>query len=189
MIPALRRAAAFIAIPIFVVACTSSSADEPAPDTSEMVTVETTGPDMREVQRMFRQAEATERYVFALYVSAVEWDRWWDEAMAAWNAAQAAAAAQSSSSSAGGGNVSYVGSGDCYASDLPDYIVSRESGGNPNAYNPSGAWGCAQFMPGTWAGSCSDLGAHGSASVEAQNECANRLWNGGAGSSHWAATR
>jgi hypothetical protein len=80
-------------------------------------------------------------------------------------------------------------SGDCYASELPDYIVDRESGGNPNAYNPSGAWGCAQFMPGTWNGTCSDLGAHGTASVEAQNECANRLWDGGAGSSHWAATR
>jgi hypothetical protein len=61
-------------------------------------------------------------------------------------------------------------SGDCYASELPDYIVDRESGGNPN-------------------GTCSDLGAHGTASVEAQNECANRLWDGGAGSSHWAATR
>jgi hypothetical protein len=80
-------------------------------------------------------------------------------------------------------------SGDCYASDLPDYIVNRESGGNPNARNPSGAWGCAQFMPDTWNGTCSDLGAHGSASVDAQNECANRLWDGGAGSSHWAATR
>jgi hypothetical protein len=80
-------------------------------------------------------------------------------------------------------------SGDCYGSDLPDYIISRESGGDPNARNPSGAWGCAQFMPGTWNGTCSDLGDHGSASVEAQNECANRLWAGGSGSSHWAATR
>lgn len=84
-----------------------------------------------------------------------------------------------------GGSVS----GDCYASDLPDYIVSRESGGDPNARNPSGAWGCAQFMPGTWNSSCGDLGAHGSASVAAQNECANRVWAGGAGSSHWAQTR
>ena len=122
---------------------------------------------------------------------------WWranGELTAALRAAEAerAAALAASTSSSGSGS-SYSGpsgtvSGDCYGSALPSYIIDRESGGNPNAYNPSGAWGCFQIMPGTWGGTCSDLGAHGSASVGAQTECANRLWNGGAGSSHWAAT-
>lgn len=63
-----------------------------------------------------------------------------------------------------------------------DQFIMRESGGNPNAYNPSGAWGCYQIMPGTWAGAgCDDLGSHGSASPAAQAACASRLslsaWN------------
>lgn len=185
----VRRTAALIALPVLVVACTSSAAEEPTPDTSEMVTVETTGPDMRKVQRMFETAEATEQYVFALYVAAVEWDRWWDVAMAEWDAEQARLATVQSSSSSGGSNYSYVGEGDCYANDIPDYIISRESGGNPNAQNPSSsAWGCAQWLESTWNSTCGDLGAHGSAPVSAQNECANRLWDGGAGASHWQAT-
>jgi soluble lytic murein transglycosylase-like protein len=31
-------------------------------------------------------------------------------------------------------------------------VARCESGYNPNAYNPSGASGVFQFMPGTWAG-------------------------------------
>lgn len=34
---------------------------------------------------------------------------------------------------------------------LQDEILHCESEWNPNAYNPSGASGIAQFMPGTWA--------------------------------------
>lgn len=65
-----------------------------------------------------------------------------------------------------------------------DQFISRESGGNPSVYNTggSGAWGCYQIMPGTWAGAgCNELGAHGSASPAAQAACASRLplsaWN------------
>ena len=63
-----------------------------------------------------------------------------------------------------------------------DQFIQRESGGDPNALNPSGAWGCYQIMPGTWAGAgCNDLGAYGSASAAVQAECASRLslsaWN------------
>lgn len=61
------------------------------------------------------------------------------------------------------------------ASNGADAYIGRESGGNPNARNPSGAWGCYQIMPGTWSGSCSDLGSHGAASTDAQAKCASRL--------------
>jgi soluble lytic murein transglycosylase-like protein len=65
-----------------------------------------------------------------------------------------------------------------------DQFIGHESGGNPNIYNTggSGAWGCYQIMPATWASSCSDLGQHGSASPQAQAQCASRLplsaWSG-----------
>lgn len=64
-----------------------------------------------------------------------------------------------------------------------DRFIGAESGGNPNARNSSGAWGCYQIVPGTWQRSCSDLGQHGSASAQAQAQCASRL-----PSSSWAAT-
>lgn len=83
----------------------------------------------------------------------------------------------SSSSTAGGGS--------CGA--IPGYIVQRESGGNPNARNPSGAFGCYQLMPEHFGsgGKCADLGTD----QGGQDECATRLWDGGRGSSNWAATR
>lgn len=63
-----------------------------------------------------------------------------------------------------------------------DQFIMRESGGNPNALNPSGAWGCYQIMPGTWHGAgCDELGAYGSADASTQAACASRLglsaWN------------
>ncbi len=56
-----------------------------------------------------------------------------------------------------------------------DAFIARESGGNPSARNPSGATGCYQIMPGTWSGSCSDLGSQSGASTGAQAACASRL--------------
>jgi len=109
---------------------------------------------------------------------------------AAAEAEQAAAAAQAKSAAArtgrggssggGGGTVSGPCGG---ATNGADAYIARESGGNPNARNPSGAWGCYQIMPGTWNGSCSDLGQYGSASTQAQAACASRL-----PSSAWAAS-
>lgn len=65
-----------------------------------------------------------------------------------------------------------------------DQFIARESHGQADVWNTqgSGAWGCYQIMPATWASSCSDLGAHGSAPASAQAECASRLplsaWGG-----------
>jgi hypothetical protein len=84
----------------------------------------------------------------------------------------------------GGGTVSGSVSGSCGgATNGADRFIGAESGGNPNARNASGAWGCYQIMPGTWSSSCSDLGQHGSAGTDAQAQCASRL-----PSSSWAAT-
>lgn len=65
----------------------------------------------------------------------------------------------------------------CYGGPVPDAIVTRESGGNPDVWNGSGssAWGCFQILGSTWASSCSDIGVHGQASVAQQKECASRL--------------
>lgn len=63
-----------------------------------------------------------------------------------------------------------------------DQFIQRESGGNPQVFNPSGAYGCYQIMPGTWSGAgCDELGQYGNASPSAQAACASRLdlaaWN------------
>lgn len=78
-----------------------------------------------------------------------------------------------------------------------DQFIQHESGGNPGVYNTqgSGAWGCYQIMPGTWASSCGpnsplgpvteangEIANHGGASPTAQAACASRLpmsaWGG-----------
>lgn len=65
---------------------------------------------------------------------------------------------------------------------FPDAIILRESGGDPNARNASGAFGCAQIMPQHYrpGGACAGMDYAG---------CWQRLWNGGAGASNWACTR
>lgn len=55
---------------------------------------------------------------------------------------------------------------------FPDWIIQRESRGNPNALNPSGAFGCAQLMPSS--------GGSGSYA-----ERWARLWADGRGICHW----
>jgi hypothetical protein len=56
---------------------------------------------------------------------------------------------------------------------IPASIVMCESGGNPNAVNPTtGARGLYQIMPATHASVCPDLGW----SVADQNICAARIW-------------
>jgi len=65
-----------------------------------------------------------------------------------------------------------------------DQFIHRESGGNPNISNSggSGAYGCYQIMPATWASSCRDLGPEIGSSPATQAQCASRLplsaWGG-----------
>jgi Transglycosylase-like domain len=116
-------------------------------------------------------------------VHAQDVDRFF-QAVAAAEAEKAAAAKSKSAARTGrGGGGGNVGGSCGGATNGADAYIGRESGGNPNARNASGAWGCYQIMPGTWASSCSDLGQHGSASTEAQAACASRL-----PSSAWAAS-
>jgi soluble lytic murein transglycosylase-like protein len=104
-----------------------------------------------------------------------------EQAAAAANARRKPAAAPTGRGGGGGGG--NVGGACGGATNGADQFIGKESGGNPNARNSSGAWGCYQIMPGTWSSSCSDLGQHGSASTDAQAQCASRL-----PSSAWAAS-
>jgi len=112
-----------------------------------------------------------------------------DKAAAAADAAKAAAAARAARAKPaaptgrGGSSGGAVGGACGGATNGADRFIGAESGGNPNARNSSGAWGCYQIMPGTWSSTCSDLGQHGSASTEAQAQCASRL-----PSSSWSAS-
>jgi Transglycosylase SLT domain len=99
------------------------------------------------------------------------------------NAAAANAKKKSVAPTGRGGGGGSVGGACGGATNGADRFIGAESGGNPNARNSSGAWGCYQIMPGTWRSSCSDLGQHGSAGTDAQAQCASRL-----PSSSWAAT-
>lgn len=104
----------------------------------------------------------------------------WYEGIVAEQARRAAAAR---AASAPRGNT--VGA--CTGFAIPDYIIQRESGGNPNAYNPSGAYGCAQTLLSHYSGgSCSGLDPY---TIDGQRECVNRLSNGGTNLAPWAATR
>lgn len=72
--------------------------------------------------------------------------------------------------------------------DLPPcWVLRRESGGDPNAYNPTGCYeapgrvGCR----GKW--QCSTSTCSGTGSEAEQDAEARRVWDHGRGCSHWAA--
>jgi len=77
--------------------------------------------------------------------------------------------------------------GECTGFAIPDYIIQRESGGNPSAYNPSGAYGCAQTLLSHYSsGSCRGLDPY---TIEGQRQCVLILSNGGTNLNPWAQTR
>lgn len=98
-------------------------------------------------------------------------------------------AARSSSGPGAAATGSREGVGDCTGFAIPDYIIQRESGGNPYAVNSSsGAFGCAQVMPFHWApgGACEGLDRW---SIDDQRTCVAWLSQDGTRLSPWAATR
>jgi hypothetical protein len=78
--------------------------------------------------------------------------------------------------------------GECTGFVIPDYIIQRESGGNPSAMNPSGAYGCAQTLLGHYndGGACAGLNPY---DIQGQRDCVYRLSNGGTNLAPWALTR
>ena len=78
--------------------------------------------------------------------------------------------------------------GECTGFAIPDYIIQRESGGDPNAHNPSGAHGCSQTLLSHYSGggSCAGLDPY---TVEGQRQCTWILSDGGRNLDPWAETR
>lgn len=77
------------------------------------------------------------------------------------------------------------GVGSCTGFVIPDYIIQRESGGNPFIQNPtSSAFGCAQtLLEHYYGGSCSGLDPY---TIEGQRQCVYILSNGGTNLAPWA---
>lgn len=104
-------------------------------------------------------------------------------------AAAAAAAAQRRNRTSSSSSPRYAT--ECGNTALPDRIVYRESRGNCDAYNPSGCGGrgCigyAQIDQGHFqARSPWNPNVPGSCYGLSYNECVEKLWAGGNGSSHW----
>lgn len=73
--------------------------------------------------------------------------------------------------------------GDCSGFPLPDYIIQRESGGDPYAVNPSsGTFGCAQLQPfhfnggGACAGFSTDIAGQIACTYELQRRAGLAPW-------------
>lgn len=134
-----------------------------------------------------------EQEAIAKYLAAVEEQRKIDEYLAAIEAArveaerQAALAAAARQRPVNTGYHPGTTVGACTGFAIPDYIIQRESGGNPSAYNPSGAYGCAQTLLSHYSsGSCRGLDPY---TIEGQRACVDILSNGGTNLNPWAQTR
>lgn len=101
---------------------------------------------------------------------------------AAARAAQKKAAAKPAPRKTFSGGAGYTG--------MAVRVARCESGGDPNAQNPSSsASGLYQFIDGTWS-SVTGLAAPASAySVETQTAAFWKLWDNGRGSGHWAPSQ
>jgi len=76
---------------------------------------------------------------------------------------------------------SYSGSGG-----FQSCVISRESGGNPDAWNPNGHYGLYQFSAGTWAANGGNPADFGHASVAEQNQVFSNTMTSGGGASNWS---
>lgn len=78
--------------------------------------------------------------------------------------------------------------GACTGFAIPDYIIQRESRGDPSASNPSGAYGCAQTLLAHYnaGGACAGLNPY---AVDGQRECVRILSKNGTDLAPWAETR
>lgn len=74
-------------------------------------------------------------------------------------------------------------SGRCGGDLPPCWVMNRESGGNPNAYNPTGCGGRGCY--GKW--QCDPHSCNGTGTEAQQDAAAAALWDHGRGCSHWAA--
>lgn len=120
------------------------------------------------------------------YQAAVEQQLAADAYQAAVDAALAAQAALRTSRSVNSGYHPGTTVGECTGFVIPDYIIMRESGGNPSAYNPSGAYGCAQTLLSHYStGSCAGLDPY---TIQGQRDCVQILYDRG-GLNPWNATR
>jgi Transglycosylase SLT domain len=134
----------------------------------------------QEVDSYLAALKAEEDRKVAEYLAAVEAQRQQEE-----RARQASATSHQGSYNAPAPNGITVG--DCTGFSIPSYIIQRESGGNPNAMNPSGAYGCAQTLLSHYSsGSCRGLDPY---TIEGQRACVDILSNGGTNLSPWAQTR
>jgi hypothetical protein len=126
-------------------------------------------------------ADVTAREV-AAYLDGVHEAELAEQARQAAAAASAAQASRPRAAASAGVTV-----GECTGFAIPAYIIQRESGGNPSAYNPSGAYGCAQTLLSHYSsGSCRGLDPY---SIDGQRACVDILSNGGSNLAPWAATR
>lgn len=111
----------------------------------------------------------------------------WDAGVARAAEEAAAAAARQAQAPRATGYHPGTTDGACTGFSIPDYIIQRESGGNPSAYNPSGAYGCAQTLLSHYSsGSCRGLDPY---TIEGQRACVDILSGGGTNLAPWAQTR
>ncbi len=143
--------------------------------------------DLDEQYALAQDRQAVAAYLAAVHQHELDVEAW--NAGEARLAAELAAAAAAARARVTAPRVS-VGStvGSCTGFAIPDYIIQRESGGNPSAYNPSGAYGCAQTLLSHYSsgGACAGLNPY---TIDGQRQCVWILSSGGSNLSPWAATR
>jgi hypothetical protein len=189
--PVIVLASLALSAPMMSVAASGPSHPEP----KEEVTTAVRGPIVGIVTMVDydEQYAIQEEQAIQAYLAAVENQRRVDAYLA-----ELAAAEQARQAAEAEAQRKYQGSqrapalnnttvGDCTGFAIPDYIIQRESGGNPSAMNPSGAYGCAQTLLSHYSsGSCRGLDPY---TIEGQRACVDILSNGGTNLSPWAQTR